>query len=55
VTVAHPPQLWVFAGPNGAGKSTFVDRFHVADRMQLVNPDTIARQIKPDHQDDPRF
>ena len=46
------PQLWVFAGPNGAGKSTLVDRFHVADRMTLVNPDTIARQLKPDHRGD---
>ncbi len=46
------PQLWLFAGPNGAGKSTLVDRFHVANRMTLVNPDTIARQIKPDHRDD---
>ena len=46
------PQLWVFAGPNGAGKSTLVDRFHVADRMTLVNPDTIARQLKPDDRDD---
>jgi predicted ABC-type ATPase len=42
----------VFAGPNGAGKSTLVARFHVADRMTLVNPDTIARQITPDHPDD---
>ncbi len=46
------PQLWVFAGPNGAGKSTLVARFHVADRMTLVNPDTIARQLKPDHRGD---
>jgi predicted ABC-type ATPase len=50
--VTECPQLWVFAGPNGAGKSTLVARFHVADRMTLVNPDTIARQIKPDHRDD---
>jgi predicted ABC-type ATPase len=50
--VTERPQLWLFAGPNGAGKSTLVDRFHVADRMTLVNPDTIARQIKPDHRDD---
>ena len=49
----QPPQLWVFAGPNGAGKSTFVDRFHVAGRMMVVNPDTIARRIKPDHRDEP--
>lgn len=46
------PQLWVFAGPNGAGKSTLVDRFHVAVRMTVVNPDIIARQLKPDHRDD---
>jgi predicted ABC-type ATPase len=50
--VTERPQLWVFAGPNGAGKSTLVTRFHVASRMRLVNPDTIARQIKPDHRDD---
>ncbi len=46
------PQLWVVGGPNGAGKSTLVARFHLADRMTLVNPDTIARQLKPDHRDD---
>ncbi len=38
--------------PNGAGKSALVTRFHVADRMTLVSPDTIARQIRPDHPDD---
>ncbi len=43
------PQLWVFAGPNGAGKSTLVDRFHVARRMTVVNPDIIARHLEPDH------
>ena len=46
------PQLWGFAGPNGAGKSTLVARFHVVDRMALVNPDTIARQLKPNYRDD---
>jgi len=45
-------QLWLFAGPNGAGKSTLVDKFLVASRTTLVNPDTIARQLKPDHRDD---
>jgi predicted ABC-type ATPase len=50
--VTDRPQLWIFAGPNGADKSTLVDRFHVADRMTLINPDTIARQLKPDHRDD---
>jgi len=47
------PQLWVFAGPNGAGKSTIVARFHVAERIPVVNPDAIARRLKPDHQSEP--
>lgn len=38
------PQLWVFAGPNGAGKSTLADR-HARDRMPIVNPDNIAREL----------
>ena len=46
--MSGPPQLWVFAGPNGAGKSTLVGRFHVPDRMPVVNPDTIARQLRRD-------
>jgi len=51
--VTERPQLWVFAGPNGAGKSTLVARFHVPDRMTVVNPDTIARELKPDHRGEP--
>jgi predicted ABC-type ATPase len=43
------PQLWVIAGPNGAGKSTLVARFHVAARLPVVNPDVIARELKPNH------
>ncbi|MDR3735435.1 MAG: AAA family ATPase [Acidobacteriaceae bacterium] len=43
------PQLWVFAGPNGAGKSTLVRTYWVAARIPVVNPDEIARSIKPDH------
>ncbi|PKU26081.1 AAA family ATPase [Telmatospirillum siberiense] len=43
------PQLWVFAGPNGAGKSTLVRRYWVAARIPVVNPDDIARSIKPGH------
>ncbi|WP_037515066.1 AAA family ATPase [Sphingobium xenophagum] len=38
------PRLWVFAGPNGAGKSTIVDRY-VGDRIPIVNPDNIAREL----------
>jgi predicted ABC-type ATPase len=51
--VTDRPQLWVFAGPNGAGKSTLIARFHVADRMAVVNPDTIARQLEPDRRSRP--
>ena len=39
-------QLWVFAGPNGAGKTTIVDR-HVAGRIPVINPDTIAQTLPP--------
>jgi predicted ABC-type ATPase len=37
----------VFAGPNGAGKTTIVDR-HVAGRIPVINPDTIAHML-PGH------
>ena len=47
------PQFWVFAGPNGAGKSALVARFHLADRMKVVNPDTIAQLLNPAHPDAP--
>ncbi|MDR3530673.1 MAG: AAA family ATPase [Rhodopila sp.] len=47
------PQLWVFAGPNGAGKSTLVARFHVTDRIPVVNPDTIASRLEPAHEGEP--
>lgn len=43
------PQLWVFAGPNGAGKSTLVRTYWVAARIPVVNPDEIARSLRPDH------
>jgi len=47
------PQLWVFAGPNGAGKTTLARRY-VAGRIEIVNPDEIARQIEPQNFDDSR-
>lgn len=40
------PQLWVVAGPNGAGKSTLADRY-LKDKLPVINPDNIARQINP--------
>jgi predicted ABC-type ATPase len=49
------PQLWVFAGPNGAGKSTLVARFRVADRIPVVNPDTIALRLEPSHKGESRI
>jgi predicted ABC-type ATPase len=39
-------QLWVVAGPNGAGKSTLTRRY-LEDRLQIVNPDVIARELNP--------
>jgi predicted ABC-type ATPase len=40
------PQLWVVAGPNGAGKSTLTSRY-LEGRLQIVNPDVIARELAP--------
>ncbi len=40
------PQLWFVAGPNGAGKSTLADRY-LKDKLPVINPDNIARQINP--------
>jgi predicted ABC-type ATPase len=51
--VTDRPQLWVFAGPNGAGKSTIVAQFHVADRIPVVNPDTTAARLQPNHKGEP--
>jgi predicted ABC-type ATPase len=43
------PQLWVVAGPNGVGKSTLVERFRIANRIPVVNPDAIALELDPGH------
>ena len=40
------PQLWVVAGPNGAGKSTLAAKY-LEGRLELVNPDVIARELDP--------
>lgn len=40
------PQPWLVAGPNGAGKSTLADRY-LKDKLPVINPDNIARQINP--------
>lgn len=53
MSVATRPQLRVIAGPNGAGKSTLVQRFAVASRVPVVNPDVIARAIDPHHHGEP--
>jgi predicted ABC-type ATPase len=39
-------QLWIFAGPNGSGKTTIVDHY-VRNRIPIVNPDVIARELNP--------
>jgi predicted ABC-type ATPase len=36
-----------------ADKSTLLIRFNISERMTIVNPDTIARELKPDHRDEP--
>ncbi|WP_205836180.1 AAA family ATPase [Methylobacterium brachiatum] len=46
------PQLWVFAGPNGAGKSTLARR-HACERIEVVSPDDIAREIARGRGGDP--
>lgn len=42
------PQLWVIAGPNGSGKSTLTAKHKLLERMPVVNPDEIAKEL-PDH------
>lgn len=46
--IENPPQLWVIGGPNGSGKSTLVDRYELAERLPVVNPDELAKTL-PDH------
>ncbi|MDR2008829.1 MAG: zeta toxin family protein [Alphaproteobacteria bacterium] len=46
-------QLWIVAGPNGSGKSTLVAKYLpiFKDRIELINPDNIARELA----EDPRY
>jgi predicted ABC-type ATPase len=44
-----PKQVWVLAGGNGAGKSTFYEVALAPKGVKLVNADTIAKIIHPEH------
>ncbi len=41
------PILTVIAGPNGSGKSTFTRSINEALQVPVIDPDTLARLIKP--------
>lgn len=41
------PVLSVIAGPNGSGKSTLTASLSLERRSNLIDPDQIARQMKP--------
>jgi predicted ABC-type ATPase len=41
------PTLTVIAGPNGSGKSTLTAAVNFEGRVNLVDPDAIARRINP--------
>jgi predicted ABC-type ATPase len=41
----NTPQLWFIGGPNGAGKSTLAERYSLEQRLPLVNPDNIAKEL----------
>ncbi len=42
------PVLTVFAGPNGSGKSSLIRQVEFEGRENLLEPDAIARRIKPE-------
>jgi predicted ABC-type ATPase len=42
------PVLTVFGGPNGSGKSSLIRRVEFEGRENLLEPDAIARRIKPE-------
>ena len=42
------PVLTVFAGPNGSGKSSLIRRIEFEGRLNLLEPDAIARRMNPD-------
>lgn len=48
MTVSQPT-LTVIAGPNGAGKSTFTRATQEALRVPVIDPDSEARQLRPDN------
>jgi len=41
------PLLTIFAGPNGSGKSSLIRQVEFEGRTNLLEPDAIARRIKP--------
>lgn len=48
MTVSQPT-LTVIAGPNSAGKSTFTRATQEALRVPIIDPDSIAMQLRPDN------
>jgi predicted ABC-type ATPase len=42
------PVLTVFAGPNGSGKSSLIKRIEFEGQENLLEPDAIARRIRPE-------
>jgi predicted ABC-type ATPase len=42
------PVLTVFAGPNGSGKSSLIRQIEFEGRLNLLEPDAIARRMKPE-------
>ncbi len=42
------PVLTVFAGPNGSGKSSLIGQIDFEGRENLLEPDAIARRMRPD-------
>jgi len=42
------PVLTVFAGPNGSGKSSLIRQVEFEGRQNLLEPDAIARRIRPE-------
>jgi predicted ABC-type ATPase len=47
VTGGERPTLTVIAGPNGAGKSTLTASLHDSLRVPVIDPDAIARSLRP--------
>lgn len=47
-SISQQPTLYVIAGPNGSGKSTFTLALSSQSALPVIDPDAVARILRPD-------